>query len=589
MTLEIAEIWTDRATYRPGEAARLNIIVTSADTAEVELGVQLTWLAEPLGEEQRTIARIAEGEQQTTLSVPLALPKTPFRGYGVVVTAYDANGEAVASRTTAVDVLAHWSQAPRYGFFSNFAPGDDQAVAAVEALARYHVTIAQFYDWMWRHYELMPPTEEFIDALDRPLSLKTVRAKVEACRRLGIAAMGYAAVYGAEPEYTKDHLDEVVYDANGKPYAISDETHGDLFVIMDIARGGPWHTRILTTMADAVREVPFDGLHLDQYGFPRADSFDAQGRPVDVGASFAPFIDDARVAVQQTGREVGVIFNAVENWPIKSVANTTQDAVYIEVWPPYVSFNDLQRLLADARQLAPSKQVILAAYMAPLGALKGEAHAQAEAATLLTSATIWANGGFHLLMGERDSALHHAYYVTHTQLRPEFAQVMRTYYDFVVRYMNVLADQRLSACGPDALLAIDVSTEGMQVSQQAEAGAVWTVARTMPGYTTLSLINLTQAEKPEWNEPTSPVTAREHLTTRVRLTGKDAENVRRVLAATPDDEQGRMVELAYTTTSVDGDSDAVELAFELPLLRYWTLVVFETHRDSEEEGHASHA
>src|SRR5262249_30768110 len=155
--------------------------------------------------------------------------------------------------------------------------------------------------------------------------------------------------------------------------------------------------------------------------------------------------------------------------------------------------------------------VILAAYMAPLGALKGTEHARAEAATLLTSATIWANGGFQLLMGERDAALHHAYYVTHTQLRPAFAQVMRAYYDFVVRYMNVLADRRLGAAGPEAQPALTVAIDGMRVAVQAEAGAVWAISRAMPGYTTLSLINLTQAATCEWNEPTTPATAQTDL------------------------------------------------------------------------------
>jgi hypothetical protein len=60
-----------------------------------------------------------------------------------------------------------------------------------------------------------------------------------------------------------------------------------------------WRTRILSEMARAVREAPFDGLHLDQYGFPTEQAFGPPpgSVPYDLAADFPPFIDDAHSVV----------------------------------------------------------------------------------------------------------------------------------------------------------------------------------------------------------------------------------------------------------------------------------------------------
>lgn len=578
MTIEIRDVSPERATYHPNEAAdaHLSLVIAyrevttdAASPGRFEIGVQLSWLHDRIRTWSYPVD-VTSGEDMT-LRLPLPLPAAPFRGYGVLVEVYGEAGQILAQRTTAIDVLDTWAQAPRYGFLSDFAPDDTSGEAHVAALSRYHINVAQFYDWMWRHYELMPPADDFTDALGRSLSLRSVRAKVAACHQHGIAALGYAAVYGAEPEYVESHPDEMVFDAHGEPYSLD-----KLFYIMNLAKGGPWHARMLQTMREAVRDVPFDGLHLDQYGFPKESAFDAQGRAYDMAADFATFINEARAAIQPPEREARVIFNAVENWPIELVAPTNQDAVYIEVWPPYVQYRDLQQLIVAAQRLAPTKQIILAAYMKPLG--DAAALSEAEAATRLTSAAIWANGGFHLLLGEQDAALYDPYYVKHALLRPEFARVMRSYYDFVVRYMNILSDRRLTPCDVEALPAPSVTIDGYQTSTNGEAGTIWTVERTMPGYRTISFINLTASTDANWNAPTSPAAVLEALPVRVCLGDRErAFQVRRVVAATPDDGIGTPMVLMFSVRREA--AGATEIAFELPRLVYWTLVYLEVEND----------
>jgi len=563
-TLTVRDLWPDRATYMPGQPAVLHVALVNTTGApqQVALDLRLRWLDTLVATRRREV-RVAPGEM--TVSLPLDLPRQAFRGYGADLTVSDRAGHTLAHAGTALDVLADWTQAPRYGFLCDFGAGEPHPGAAVDTLARYHVNVVQFYDWMWRHYTLMPPTDEFTDALGRALSLHVVRAKVAACHAHGMAALGYAAVYGAEPEYALAHPAEMLYDGAGVPYSLE-----KLFYVMNIHAGNPWRTRMLREMARAVRETPFDGLHLDQYGFPKDQAFGPapQAVPYDLAADFPAFIDAARRAVRRARPGSRVIFNAVGNWPIETVGPTTQDATYIEVWPPYESYADLRTLILQARRLAPAKQVILAAYLSPLLGALDDALPPAQAATLLTSAAIWANGGFHLLLGERNGALCDPYYPKYATLLPDFARLMRSYYDFVVRYENALADRRLITI-TDREAPHTVRVTGAPTSPRGDAGHVWTIVRRMPGLTTLSLINLTGAADARWNTPKPTPPAVHDLRIDLRHDGP----VRSVFAATPD---------GATTAARPLDHDLIQhegqawVRLRLPHLAYWSLIVVQS-------------
>jgi dextranase len=284
-----------------------------------------------------------------------------------------------------------------------------------------------------------------------------------------------------------------------------------------------------------------------------------------VAADFPPFIDDARAAIRRARPGTRVIFNAVGNWPIQAVAPTREDATYIEVWPPFDGYSDLQTLILEARRLAPAKQVILAAYVKPLQGALGDALPPAEAATRLASAAIWANGGFHLLLGEANGALCDPYYPAYATLMPDFARVMRRYYDFVVRYENVLSDRRMVTATEAAGLAA-VRVAGAPASPFGQPGQIWTVARSMPGLRTVSLINLTAAKDANWNAAKPPPPPLRDLEVEIRVDGP----VRGVFAASPDDEDGRAQPFSHHVTRHDG---ATWAHVRLPRLDYWSLIV----------------
>jgi dextranase len=230
----------------------------------------------------------------------------------------------------------------------------------------------------------------------------------------------------------------------------------------------------------------------------------------------------------------------VGNWPIETVAATTQDVVYIEVWPPDESYNDLRRLIGAARRLSGGKQVILAAYLAPFAQADAATLPQAEAAALLATAAIAASGGSHLLLGERDGILCDPYYPKYARLRADFAARMQAYYDFLVRYEEWLIAPEIEDWEADEGQPCDL--RGARLSGQAEARAVWCIARRKPGYRIIHLINLADQADDAWNAPRTPPEPRRQI----ELSFQNMPAIRSALALTPDARLGRPSPLAVS-------------------------------------------
>ncbi len=545
------DVVPDKAFYRPGEEARISVTVSSADDRPVRgrIELELVHLVDVLEMHEQEI-ELAPRAVETVLFA-VRPPSAPLHGYGLDVTIYSEDGGVLGGGSGALDVLERWSQAPRYGFLSDFAPDQQSSVEArVASLRLYHLNVVQFYDWMWRHYRLLPPAEEFTDALGRRLSLRTVRSAIEGVQAMGGAAMAYGAVYGAEPEYADAHQELRLYDEQGQPISLA-----ELFYIMNISPGSPWVDLIVGEFAETVRELGFDGIHLDQYGFPKT-AYSAEGELVDLSVCFPPLIDRSRAAVVAERAEAGVIFNAVENWPIETVASTTQDAVYIEVWPPYTSYNDLRALIREGKRLGVDKQVILAAYLSPFLGNAEEAAPGAEAAALLATATIAASGGFHLLLGERDGVLCDPYYPKYGTLRPSFAPTMRAYYDFLVRYEELFIAPDVADWTPGT-----IKSPGVPVSREAEVGSIWAIPRARPGYRILHLINLSDQADIAWNEPRTAPRLREDFD----LVVSDLPHVKEVLLLAP--EAAAALPLRWSQ-----EGDRVHL--RLPRCYVWAVVVY---------------
>lgn len=224
-------------------------------------------------------------------------------------------------------------------------------------IRRLHFNAVQFYDWMYRHDMLLPPQERYLDPMGRETDLAAIRAKIAACKAAGIRPIAYGAVYAAAKELFAEHPEWAMYTMDGQAM-----TFAGWLYYMNIAPSCGWSEHILAEFRKAVA-FGFSGIHMDTYGFPK-QVWDAERRPVELTDALPKLIDRAAEAVRKEDSAAGVIFNAVNNWPMEAVAGTKQDAVYIEVWPPNDRYYDLYTLIREAR-LCSGKQVVLAAYLHP--------------------------------------------------------------------------------------------------------------------------------------------------------------------------------------------------------------------------------
>lgn len=598
--VRILDAYPARALNDPGSPAEVVVELSSQAPAVVEVQVALLDLGQVVSTSRRTI-EVGPGTTVATLAV--AVPPEDPRGYAVrVVARWPADGASSpncgasspadgasslartasasassasspagwtpssagqATATTALLAASHWRLLPRYGFLSDFAPAAGGAADdPVGLLARFHVTAVQFYDWMYRHYRFLPPEdavagedEVFVDAMDREVSLRTVRRRVRECHERGMAAIAYGAVYGPEPEFILERPDWLLYDAAGAPMHLIDR-----FYITDLRPGG-WREHILGEFESAVAEVGFDGIHMDQYGFPKL-AYDSAGVSVDVSAEFGGLIDEAAARVAAAREGAAVIFNTVNDWPLDRVARSDQAAIYIEVWSPHDTYRDLVMLVRRARELS-GRQAILAAYLRPFHE-PGEA---AEWSLRYATAVINAAGGHHLILGEGDAVLREPYYPDHGRLSEQGRAATRRYYDHTAAYAHYLHAQDLRPV--ERYYATGVNTalnlSGAPASVFPEAGKVWLAIARRSGQIVVNLVNLTALEDDLWDAP-RPAPR--------RLSGLGLEcepflRPDRVTWTSPDD-AGSLGSTLEAQVAPDG-----RVTIELPDLELWQTVVIE--------------
>jgi dextranase len=447
---------------------------------------------------------------------------------------------------SALDVLADPLARPRYGFVSHYEAGRDPAGVAENA-RRLHLNAVQFYDWMYRHADLVPPADDYLDALGQKLSLESVRRLARALGEAGSLPLGYAAVYAAGVEEWPAWEDEGLYHADGAPWMLA-----DFLWIVD-----PSSERWLAHLADDLRaalKVGFAGFHLDQYGAPKA-ARRLDGASVDLAEAFPALVD--RVA--QELRDARLIFNNVNDFPVWTTAQSSVDAVYIEVWPPHDRLGQLGRLIAKAQALAPAKAVILAAYLEPYA----NDEAGGRAAERLQLATVFSHGATALLHGEEAAVLTDPYYVRHACQSAESLESTRRFYDFAVRHGDLLFDRtavdvtRSFLGGVNEELRIEAA---VPVSVECDPGSLWArVTRGARG-TLVHLIDLSPQRDDTWN--TSKLPGRPLAGVRVLVERVDDAPV--VLFAEPDDAPT----LRPLTTQLEGRYDVLEL----PAFATWAMV-----------------
>lgn len=554
-------VYPAKAQFIIGEEIKIKVELNNAVEAGSTLICNIYRLQENLFKIEKTVLK---EDKEIVFSFNLNNRERYMTGYGVKVEAQRLDGNYDAYYT-AFDVVDSWTRAPRYGFISDFFDSDMNDEEDIKEMNRYHINVVQYYDWMYRHHEFIPPKDKFIDPLKRKLNLSVVKQKVEYTHKYGMKAMAYGAVYGAGKEFYEKHKEWALYRNDGKVYEFS-----DFLYIMDTNRQCKWHDHIINQFLEAVK-FGFDGIHMDQYGFPKeaVSSLGGEKSIRYLREDFPKLIDDTKDYIKSKGYNVELIFNAVNNWPVEKVAKAKEDAVYIEVWPPNDTYESLYNLISNAKKYAPQKQVILAAYMRPFLEELNIPIKSAENAALLTMAVIFASGGFHLLLGEGNGILDDAYYPKYRTINDEeFNKRLREYYDFIVRYEELLYDFDISDITMTHTGGIngEYVFSGAEFSVRPKDNCVWTLIKDKVGYKIINFLNFTGITDMRWNEPkdSEPKEIRN-----IEVTAMLAEEVKEIYTASPDINNGVPEKLNFKYVE---NENGRAVRFTVPNLKIWNLV-----------------
>jgi dextranase len=484
---------------------------------------------------------------------------TGFGGYGVELEVF-CGEELLCIGYTAFDVVSDCSKAIRYGFLSDFNETKGIDCNDISNLRKYHINYVQYYDWSYRHDNLVSNETVYTDMMGREVSLEVVKKKISTCRNYGMKSMGYGAIYAASKKYYEENKENALYTSAGDPLVFI-----DIFYIMNVGRGYSWRDHIIGEYAKAVKDVGFDGIHMDTYGFPKTAYSYKKARLLKMEEEYPSLIEDTKKRLGELTEDNHLIFNNVGNWPVKTIAKSSQDAIYIEVWEPYVTYSHIKQVIKDARREGEDrKPVILAAYLKPF---RTEQEERAAYAAYLLTAAITVNGAYHLLLGEENGVLTQGYYVDHSIIREETGNKLRTYYDFLVQYMELFYDKDL----------IDVSmthigwdnTEYLCLqdawSVNAEPGKIWLTVREKDNRKLISLINLCGNTDSEWNLGKNKPKEQSDIQLQVQID----QEVKGIYFISPDENHGKVQELVYTKIKTDR---GWAVKFSVPKLEFWSNV-----------------
>lgn len=455
-------------------------------------------------------------------------PHVSPRGYGVQALLTDDAGIVRATGSTAFDVLEDWTSYPRYGFLCDFSAERTDVTETIEELTRFHVNGLQFYDWLYRHDDPVPPTDLFLDPLNRPLALATVEGLIEEAHGRGMASMAYIAVYASSMDLWREKPEWALYDDDAEPIVFD----GDFLGLMDPTHGTPWAEHLHRRCDEILAVLSFDGIHIDQYGEPRT-AFTAEGKPVDLPEAFTGFVSEFK----RRHPDSPTTFNAVKNWPIDSLVKSPMDFVYIELWPDTPTYKEIGEVVESAYRSSGNKPVVIALYLPT----------ERETNIRLANALIAAHGGSRIELGENGRLLSDPYFPRHEALSPGLHDALRRSSDFRVRYGELLGP-----CARPSDTQVDVQND------------MWLTVRDAPGWIVVNIVNMHGITEARWDrDHRKPTPA-----TNIALDIDTVVDVQRVWAASPDTEDLGLQPLEWTV-----DNDMVHVV--VPSIEFWTMVAIE--------------
>ncbi|MBI2331650.1 MAG: hypothetical protein HYU84_05735 [Chloroflexi bacterium] len=526
--MRIVDFYPSQGSFSLGESIKLFIEIETPSPKNISLKVFIQHLVEqPIILEYQY--QMEPGIQ--TFQIEWQPPETPA-GYSARLL-IDPDIQA----STAFDVLSSWTDFPRYGFLSDFSASRSDPETALKKLTRFHINGLQFYDWQYRHDQLLAPTEEYIDPLGRAMSLPTVRKLVDAAHKYGMTAMPYLAIYAASADFWRAHPDWALYDEAENLIAFGENFLG----LMDPSASSSWSQHLLAESSRTLQGIPFDGLHIDQYGDPKR-AWNADHISVDLPHAFVDFIQSA----SDQHPDKTVLFNAVGNWPIEALATSTADFMYIEIWPPDLEYRRLAEIVLNAVRLSHGKAVVIAHYLP----------ADRIANNLLVDAVILACGGTRIELGEEARLLSDPYFPKHEEISPDLYTELRHLADFTVRDGNWLRPYTLSAAEKEAWSEGELNPKHISIDE-----SIMTLVRHHPKILVLQMVNFTDlGPHQQWDVVHAAPTPRQNILVKIQISKQPAQ----ILWDCPEQLEGPQ--------AIDFEYSNGVLTFHIPQINYTGLV-----------------
>lgn len=510
----VADVFVEQARYQPGAVVPVtaDLVNSGGSSWTGNVTLRVAALEQAVATDSQMVTVPAGGQLSVTFQWPS--PATDFQGYLAEVSADGATG------TTGIDVSSDWTRFPRYGWLSEYPVGEPQAAAnaKVGQLVRdYHLNGIQFYDWMWRHENVIKrtggvPDDQWDDWSGKTISRIAVQNAIDAAHGLNVAAMPYSMAYAGLQGYEQISgvspawgIFEDTAQQNQFVFDFGDKDPLTNLWLFNPADSG-WQNHITGEYRDQVNTMGFDGAHLDQLG-QRDGVYDSAGNLLDLSTTFSDLTNATKANLQANdANRSAVTFNvvngAVDGWAAEDVAtNANVDFLYSEIWERSESYQSVRAFVEQSRRQAGYKPMVLAAYMnynENAGARYEAEDAQLTGVAVDTDHTGYTGTGFVDQFGESGDSV--TFTITADEARP---------YALVFRYANA----------SNAEATRTISVDGVAADQVAfpskDAWAIWeydayTVIDLQPGTHSVTIsrtaadsgfINLDSLTLGTFNEP----------------------------------------------------------------------------------------
>lgn len=545
------KISTDKAAYNPGDKVNFEIDNTNLPASTT---VRYRYLGELIAEE------ILQGNTWTWKT-----PMEDFRGYMVEV--YDGiEGAETIYTSIAVDVSSDWTRFPRYGFLSDYSQLSSGEIDAVlDNLCRHHINGLQFYDWHNKHHKPLPmngsiPADSWKDIINKDVYFSTVKNYIDAAHSRNMRSMFYNLIYGAWSGADSDGVSEEWYVYTDKTHTNRDFHPLSSPFLSNIYMLDPantnWQEYILRENQVVYDHLDFDGFHMDQLG-DRGTRFKYNGTSLNLAQTYEPFIEAAKADAPEKKN----VMNAVNQYGQQGISAAPTDFLYTEVWSPNDTYKDLSNIIRiNENYGAGAKNTVLAAYVNyDLANNKGYFN---TASVLMTDAVIFAFGGSHLELGEH--MLGKEYFPNdNLDMKADLIQALVRYYDFMTAYQNLLRDG-------GSFNQVSVSSLDGKITPgkwPVSAGSVAVIAKKKEKLQILHLVNFKDSQTDEWRD-NSGIQAAPGLIRNAKIMFTSEGVVKKIWTASPDIIGGVSRRLNFEQLKD-------KVAFTLPELKYWSMVVIE--------------